>query len=157
MFLRKGISIPINTLVMLAVAIIVLLATVAWFMGAFTPTATQQKLQADFRNSCSYWVNSNCKKDTSSYGSDGVPDTICGYYKRMKNSDPNLHATDTSCNHGEVAAACGCSPPFGIDRATTTTIATTTTTVCTLGQAGDSCTTGSDCCSGQCDGTGHCE
>jgi len=149
MFLRKGISIPINTLVMLAIAIIVLLATVAWFMGAFAPTATQQKLQGDFRNSCSFWVNSNCEKDTSLYGSDGVPDRICGYYKRMYYSNPKLPTTDTNCNHPEVALACRCNPPFGMGGATTT-IATTTTTVCV--EDGEPCDPNAkpDPCCGDC-------
>jgi len=147
MFLRKGISIPINTLVMLAIAIIVLLATVAWFMGAFAPTATQQKLQTDFRNSCSYWVNSNCDGDPSG--------DICIKYNRMITGNPDNN--DANCDKNVVAAACGCSPPFGrtkiITTTTTTVESTTTTTVCTNP---DTCNGESDCCPGYaCDETSH--
>jgi len=170
MFLRKGISIPINTLVMLAIAIIVLLATVAWFMGAFAPTATQQKLRSDFRNSCtsSGWVNVNCEKgyDTDNDG-DGVPDSVCGYYNRMVNSDSTLPATATGCTYETVAIACGCTPPFGIGRVTTTTttIATTTTTVAlgsttttvACGEPGDPCSASLPCCDGLICNSGICE
>jgi len=151
MFLRKGISIPINTLVMLAIAIIVLLATVAWFMGAFAPTATQQKLQADFRNSCSDWITRNCEESNDA---DGVPNNICLAYNKMIKSNPTETNSDCKGYKDAVAIACGCNPPFGIGRVTTTTVeettttvaSTTTTTTC-VGEGG-SCKSDDYCCSG---------
>ena len=73
----------------------------------------------------------------------------------MINGNPDIN--DANCDKNLVAAACGCSPPFGIDRATTTTIATTTTveattttTVCL--PAGSSCDPNAkpDPCCGDC-------
>ncbi len=106
--MKKGVSIPINTLVMLAVAIIVLLAAVAWFMGAFAPTATSANLKQRFDTSCISWTGTNCEDATGTSADsdgDGVPDNICDAYMEM---------TDlASCTHGTVAEACGCSRPYG--------------------------------------------
>ena len=104
----KGVSIPINTLVMLAVAIIVLLAAVAWFMGAFAPTASQQTYKQKFDSACTSWVSSNCALDGSS---DDVPDAICNAYNDL------MQSTATTCTHATVAAACGCTAPYGTERA----------------------------------------
>lgn len=41
MFLKKGLSMPVNMLVILAVAVLVLLAVVAFFMGGFDPGAIE--------------------------------------------------------------------------------------------------------------------
>ena len=99
----KGVSIPINTLVMLAVAIIVLLAAVAWFMGAFGPTATESNLKQRFDTACIKWTSSNCEKDTTT---DNVPDNICTAYN-------DLMKTTGDCTHASVASACGCIEPYG--------------------------------------------
>ena len=106
----KGVSIPINTLVMLAVAIIVLLAAVAWFMGAFTPTATESSLKQKFDSSCMTWSMSNCNKTMD--GDDNVPEKTCGAYNQLMTGTD----TDTGCDHPTVASACGCSQPYGISR-----------------------------------------
>ena len=100
----KGVSIPINTLIMLAVAIIVLLAAVAWFMGAFTGTSTDQVYRQRFQNSCSQWVGSNCAQNGD--GVDEVPDNICNAYNEWSGNSGN-------CDHELVAQACGCAEPFG--------------------------------------------
>jgi len=99
----KGISISIETLVALAVALIVLLASVAWLMGALGPTASQEKLKQNFDNLCIRWTVKNCapKGDI-----DNVPDEICTAYN-------DLMKTTGNCNHEVVAQACGCTPPYG--------------------------------------------
>jgi len=108
----KGIAIPINTLVILAIAVIVLLAAVAWFMGAFGPTATQQSLKQKFDSSCTTWVMTNCDKTGDG---DDIPDQVClAYNKLMFNTDL------TTCSFADayttVAKACGCTEPFGTER-----------------------------------------
>ena len=103
--MKKGVSIPINTLVMLAVAIIVLLAAVAWFMGAFSPTAQEQSMKQKFDASCMEWSDSNCNPDGSA---DDVPDRTCTQYMTYTGAG--------SCVADDVAAACGCIPPYGTAR-----------------------------------------
>ena len=109
----KGVSIPINTLVMLAVAIIVLLAAVAWFMGAFGPTAQEQTHKQKFDALCMQWSTSNCAEGAfGDEDTDGTPDRLCEAYNGMNN-----RAADTACSDWEsVAAACGCIPPYGSGR-----------------------------------------
>lgn len=102
--MKKGVSIPINTLVMLAVAIIVLLAAVAWFMGAFGPTATESNLKQRFDTSCIKWTSSNCEPNGD--GVDDVPDNICDAYNELMKTTGN-------CIHDSVASACGCIEPYG--------------------------------------------
>lgn len=98
--MRKGVSIPINTLVMLAVAIIVLLAAVAWFMGAFGSTAQEQTYKQKFDTLCIQWSTSNCNGT--------VPTRLCTAYEEMTQT--------TTCPGDDVAIACGCTMPRGITR-----------------------------------------
>ena len=99
----KGVSIPINTLIMLAVAIIVLLASVAWFMGAFGSTTTDQMYRQRFQNSCSQWVGTNCAQNGDT---DNVPDNICSAYNDWTGNTGD-------CDYETIAESCGCSAPFG--------------------------------------------
>jgi hypothetical protein len=108
--MKKGVSIPINTLVMLAVAIIVLLAAVAWFMGAFAPTAQESSLKQKFDSSCMTWTMNNCNETMD--GDDDVPESTCGAYNKLMY---NI-VSDTGCDHDTVAKACGCSEPYGTMR-----------------------------------------
>jgi len=127
--MKKGVSIPINTLVMLAVAIIVLLAAVAWFMGAFAPTATSSNLKQRFDTSCISWTTTNCKSYTHSAGC-ALADTNCGYvptnvcraYVAFQGADDTVpgnlqtfcsNALGTLTNYEKIARACGCSKPYG--------------------------------------------
>jgi len=99
----KGVSIPINTLVMLAVAIIVLLAAVAWFMGAFAPTATESSLKQRFDSSCMTWSMSNCG---------GMPPgKVCDAYE-----DLTGEGCTSAANNKTIALSCGCSEPLGTER-----------------------------------------
>lgn len=123
----KGVSIPINTLVFLAVAIIVLLAAVAWFMGAFGSSAEQSNLRQRFHSSCLSWSATNCDKarTTADPRWGFTPDIVCVRYVQMKSGtcvDIN-DCTDagTYCNspaqgdYETIAAACGCVKPYGMD------------------------------------------
>jgi hypothetical protein len=60
---RKGIALPIDMLVILAIAVIILIAIVAVFMGVWSPFATNQQGRANFNNACSVWVNTGCGAD----------------------------------------------------------------------------------------------
>lgn len=60
MFDRKAIALPINMLVILAIAIIVLLAVVAFFMGVFTGQTGQMTRQQKITECCQKYVNQGC-------------------------------------------------------------------------------------------------
>ncbi len=60
---RKGIALPIDMLVILAIAVIILIAVVAVFMGVWSPFATNQQGRANFNSACSVWVNTGCSAD----------------------------------------------------------------------------------------------
>ena len=67
---RKGIALPIDMLVVLAIAVIILIAVVAVFMGVWNPFATSQQLRANYNSACSSWVNTGCSGEPS--------DVVCG-------------------------------------------------------------------------------
>ncbi len=102
----KGVSIPINTLVMLAVAIIVLLASVAWFMGAFGPAARESSLRQAFHNACDQWALTNCDGD--------VPPSVCKAYVDFTGKD--WDQDECNDNKDEIAQMCQCTKPYGIER-----------------------------------------
>lgn len=104
----KGVSIPINTLVMLAVAIIVLLAAVAWFMGAFGPAARESSLRQALHNACDQWALTNCNGT--------VPWNVCLAYANFTR-DETISKNQRECNKhkDEIAQACQCTKPYGIN------------------------------------------
>ncbi len=61
---RKGVSLPIDMLVILAIAVIILIAVVAVFMGVWNPFATNQQTRVEFNKACSVWANTGCGADT---------------------------------------------------------------------------------------------
>ncbi|MCK4634495.1 MAG: hypothetical protein KAT37_01335 [Candidatus Aenigmarchaeota archaeon] len=93
---------------MLAVAIIVLLAAVAWFMGAFSPTATESSLKQKFDAACLQWSSSNCAE--ANLG--GNAGSICTAYRDMTKQS----TYDCATNWETVASACGCVEPYGTER-----------------------------------------
>ena len=113
--MKKGISIPISTLVILAISIVAMLAIIAWFMGAFTPSGRQMSYQQKFSMSCRVWTVSNCAGN--------VPDSVCDAYNEMTGRTGKCDNTIKD----QVARACGCTPPFGLGETTSTTSSTTTT------------------------------
>ena len=105
----KGVS--VNVLVMLSVSIIIMLIAVAWFMGAFAPTAQESSLKQRFDSSCLTWTMNNCAEDPST---DKIPEKVCSTWnKLMHDTDSNDCTTD---GHEAVALACGCTEPFGNER-----------------------------------------
>ncbi len=65
----KGISLPIDMLVILAIAVVVLIAVIAVFMGVFPQFGDCQKKTADYSSACMPWVNSGCNGNP--------PDSVC--------------------------------------------------------------------------------
>ncbi|MBI4168053.1 MAG: hypothetical protein HY515_03790 [Candidatus Aenigmarchaeota archaeon] len=141
---RKGVSLPIDMLVILAIAVIILIAIVAVFMGVWSPFATNQQSRAEFNKQCQVLVNTGCNGDPSS--------TLCAAAKGIV-----LDASDaTPCGDAteklQVKVGCGC-PGVASGSETTTTTTTTTTTVAVSGAKkanGAACTSGDECTSGKC-------
>lgn len=52
-----------NTLVVVAIAVIILLAMTAFFIGGFGPTGQDIQLKQDFQRWCNRWVQVNCKEN----------------------------------------------------------------------------------------------
>ena len=137
--MKKGISIPISTLVILAIAIVVMLAIIAWFMGAFTPSGRQLSAQQKFNMACRTWSISNCAGNP--------PRGVCEAYRNMTGSF--IDCSDTSSlsesTKEAIARACGCTPPFGTGFGTGES----------LKAIGEACTANSECSSGFCNSTTH--
>jgi len=104
----KGISISIEVLIALAIALIVLLAAIAWFMGSFGKTASAQTVKQNFDSSCMTWTMSNCADCTIDCTGD-VPTVVCDAYKEIF---PSAACTNSDVRK-EIALACGCVEPFG--------------------------------------------
>jgi hypothetical protein len=82
-------------MVILAVAIIVLLAVVAFFMGAFVPGGEEMRLATEFRSACAAWVQTGCAGD--------VPKGVEDACDRWKAKNPAVDCSDSG-----IRLACGC-------------------------------------------------
>lgn len=72
----KALALPVNMLVFLAIAVIVLLSAVAWFMTSFSGPAGRQEAQQQFRSCCSLYVqNVECNPDPQNFPQAG---SACG-------------------------------------------------------------------------------
>lgn len=94
---RKGLELPVNVLVVLAVAVIVLIAIVAVFMGVFQNWNKSQ----EFNTACNGWkaVDARCTGD--------VPNDVCqkavGYVSGITDdsdcdTDDGAHNIKSACN-----------------------------------------------------------
>ena len=91
----KGISLPINTIIIIALGVLVLLAIAAWFASQSNPQQTNYMVA--WQQACNLWeLSSNCNQDPDFYkqvkgidlNGDGIDDTIqqiCGYAIRTTN------------------------------------------------------------------------
>lgn len=117
--MRKGLALPINTMVALAIAIVVLLAMVAFFMGIIGPAGRQQTEEQKYRNCCSGYVSSGCKDS-------GTDWTAVDLYPCGKDDEGNdvalgqLGAAIGVFTEDDIKSACGCVGSGGLVRTTTT-------------------------------------
>ncbi len=89
--MRKGVELPMNTLVVVAIAIIILLAMVAFFMSGFGPQSTQQTRYAALMAECQKWTAVGCEGN--------LPDELKNKYKEWKGK---------SGDEPEIRQVCGC-------------------------------------------------
>ena len=100
--MRKGMSIPINTIVILAMALIVLLGIVAFFTGSFSTPANSVKCRSQLSAACqSFASNGGCEKDaTASDVTSKLVDAInCtkGWTWNPTDNDDKLETAKTMC------------------------------------------------------------
>ncbi|MBI5355819.1 MAG: DUF4006 family protein, partial [Candidatus Aenigmarchaeota archaeon] len=100
--MRKGMQLPINTMVGLAVAVVVLLAIVAFFMSVTAPTSEKQVARQKFSNCCVTYVQLGCRDDR-------LTEFRCttGYLTDL--------AAAADIQAGDVRYACGCIAKTGDD------------------------------------------
>lgn len=93
--MRKGIELPINTLVVVAIAVIILLAVAAFFMGGFAGASESMQKRQAFLNACQPYTQLGCQ---------GLPsNTLKGFYTDWTGI--------SSPTNDEVKSACGCFGP----------------------------------------------
>lgn len=127
---KKGMELPINTLVVVAIAVIVILAIAAFFMGGFGGSSKDIQNRQAFLNACSSWVQTGCNNAdfTSS-----IEDT----FKVWQPTVDLESLTDALGNKVDkkdyLAGKCGC---FGAGTGTRSSTTTPTGTATTCKAAG---------------------
>lgn len=96
----KGIELPINTLVVVAVAVIILLGVVALFMGGFSGASTSLQKRQTFLNECQSYTQLGCKDNPSS--------TIQNKYYDWVENAPTKTAGNNKAELDKIKQACGC-------------------------------------------------
>ncbi len=105
----KGVELPMNTMVVVAIAVIILLSLTAFFLGVFTPTQSSSQAQQEFNNACAAWARLGYPDDLDTYGS--VIEDVCEAYNKTynknwkeKDCDPDQ---DLDKHILELRTACG--------------------------------------------------
>ncbi|MBI3413671.1 MAG: hypothetical protein HY051_06380 [Candidatus Aenigmarchaeota archaeon] len=97
---RKGVSLPIDMLVILAIAVIILIAVVAVFMGVWNPFANNQQLRVNFNNACQVLVNTGCSGDPSP--------ALCTAAKGVVLEADDVEPCGDAAEKQKVRVGCGC-------------------------------------------------
>lgn len=106
--MKKGLALPINTMVALAIAVVVLLAMVAFFMGVISTPGRQQTSAATFRSCCEGYVLSGCS---------GIPSThACG----TNDAGDAVNLAQLAAEAGiygddQIKSGCGCIETGGLN------------------------------------------
>ncbi|MBI2085161.1 MAG: hypothetical protein HYT71_01460 [Candidatus Aenigmarchaeota archaeon] len=108
---RKGISLPIDMLVVLAIAVIILIAIVAVFMGVWNPFSTNQQSRANFNKACQILVNTGCAGDPSVDLCKAANGIVLN--KDTCDSDPDKLAVKVGCGCPGVSGTTATAPPAG--------------------------------------------
>jgi len=103
---KKGVELPMNTLVVVAIAVIILLAMTAFFIGGFAPTGQDIQLKQDFQRWCNKWVQVNCDPENS------IVNNVFKAYKKWTQKwetceDLNV-CPEKDKIISELQSACGC-------------------------------------------------
>ena len=98
----KGLSLPINLVVIIAIAVLVLLAAAAFFAGGFGPASGTVSDSAALNKACGIWQSRGC--------SDTIADfEIPGYYPAGGNTLGRLtEACDRVLGSQEISSTSTC-------------------------------------------------
>ena len=117
---KKGVELPMNTLVVVSIAVIILLAMTAFFIGGFGPFSQDVQLEEEFKKWCRRWVNLNCDPE------DPIADRVFEAYNKWKRKYYENSNLETLCTEikncynlkqeqvtedkikSEIQRACGC-------------------------------------------------
>ncbi len=110
----KGVELPMNTMVVVAIAVIILLSLTAFFLGVFTPTQSSSQAQQEFNNACAAWARLGCPDDVDKY--EDVINKVAKAYEKYYNVKLCNEAgwdgcTDENQKKNEILKlrmACGC-------------------------------------------------
>lgn len=139
---KKGMELPINTLVVVAIAVIVILAIAAFFMGGFGGSSKDVQNRQNFLNSCSAWTQSGCNNDDYN---PSIKDAFLVWQPTQKEQLDDKTETEQK---DYLASKCGCfGAGTGTRSSTTTTTGTGATTGLTCTGTGYRCFSGDTCSS----------
>ena len=92
---KKGISLPINTLIIILLGVVALAVIIGSFMGSIRNSGDDMSSQSKIQNGCNLWVTRGCcKKDC---GSDTMPTNLEEGLDEMGLSDPTESEIDDYC------------------------------------------------------------
>lgn len=121
---KKGLELPVNMLVLLAIAVIVLLSAVAWFILTFSGTTQSQTQAQQFQSCCSKYVVAGCPGDATKWPADTIT-PVCGFNDNgagggvaangdQEGAEPDWTLKDLAARLGiaqssaDIKKACGC-------------------------------------------------
>lgn len=106
----KAISMPINIVVVLLLAVLVMAALIIWFMGTVPPTAQQTSWQTVLRNCCVKWVSLGCDDQIKSSVLCSVPAGLVGNKCKPGQNTCNINnvASDAGIGIDDIKKFCGC-------------------------------------------------
>lgn len=88
---KKGIELPVNALIILALAVIILLAIVTFFVGTFVPTSDTTEAQNRFRNECFKYTNRGCCVV-------GADPAFCAYSEELRQAAADIGVAEADIN-----------------------------------------------------------
>ena len=103
--MRKGIELPMNTLVVVSIAVLILMAMIAFFMSGFKNPSSSQTKYNKVLSECQKWVANGCEGD--------VPDSLGKAYCEWK-GEGKWDSNKKSCGSGsditsDIKSVCQCS------------------------------------------------
>jgi hypothetical protein len=105
--IKKGIELPINTLVIIVVAVIVIIAIAAFFMGGFGGSTRDIQNKQTFLNTCSGWVQTGCNANDAISISDAKKAFL--NWQPTKNDGSGSVITPSGVSEIDyLASMCGC-------------------------------------------------
>ncbi len=97
----KGMSLPINLVVIIAICVLVLLAVAAFFAGGFGSGAASIGDSSALQKGCGMWKSQGCKLNSCDigivgydYDADGVPNMLSDACQRVLGSGLCAETTD---------------------------------------------------------------